>query len=113
MERLLEQSARLLAYTSIEFKRYLFDQIKWKSRLIGIKGSRGVGKTTLLLQYLKELEFPPEQVAYFSLDDLYFTTHTLKDTTDLFYKYGGKVLALDEVHKYPNWSTEIKNIHDF
>jgi predicted AAA+ superfamily ATPase len=113
MEILLEQSARLLAYTSIEFKRYLFSQINWNARLIGIKGSRGVGKTTLLLQYLKELELPSGQVAYFSLDDLFFTTKTLRETADQFYKHGGKIMALDEVHRYPNWSTEIKNIHDF
>jgi predicted AAA+ superfamily ATPase len=113
MHILLEQSERLLANTSLNFKRYLFNLIQWDNRLIGIKGARGTGKTTLLLQWIKELQLPTEKAAYFSLDDLYFTTHSLKDTVTTFYKNGGIVLGLDEVHKYKNWSQEIKNIYDF
>jgi predicted AAA+ superfamily ATPase len=113
MIALLEQSERLVANSSLDFKRYLFDVIQWNSRLIGIKGARGTGKTTLLLQWLKEQNLPAEKAAYFSLDDLYFTAHSLKDTVAQFYKNGGAILALDEVHKYMNWSLEIKNIHDF
>src|SRR5665647_36330 len=113
MMSLIEQSERLIANTSLEFKRYLFKVIKWNNRLIGIKGARGTGKTTLLLQWLKEQNLPAGKAAYFSLDDLYFTDHSLKDTVTLFYKNGGTVLALDEVHKYRNWSLEIKNIYDF
>jgi predicted AAA+ superfamily ATPase len=113
MHILLEQSARLIANTSLDFKRYLFDLIQWDNRLIGIKGARGTGKTTLLLQWIKELQLPTEKAAYFSLDDLYFTTHSLKDTVTTFYKNGGIVLGLDEVHKYNHWSQEIKNIYDF
>jgi predicted AAA+ superfamily ATPase len=113
MEILLEQSERLVNSTQIDFKRYLFNSIKWNNRLIGIKGARGTGKTTLLLQYLKELHLPANKAAYFSLDDLYFTTHTLKDTINHFYKNGGEVIILDEVHKYKNWAIEIKNIYDF
>ena len=113
MEILLEQSERLVAATSTEYKRYLYNTIKWSSRLIGIKGARGTGKTTLLLQWIKELDLPAEKAAYFSLDDLYFTVNSLKDTGTQFYKNGGEVLVLDEVHKYKNWSLEIKNIYDF
>lgn len=113
MISLIEQSERLIANTSLDFKRYLFNIIQWNNRLIGIKGARGTGKTTLLLQWLKEQNLPAVKAAYFSLDDLYFTGHSLKDTVTLFYKNGGTVLALDEVHKYRNWSLEIKNIYDF
>jgi len=113
MMALIEQSERLIANTSLDFKRYLFNIIQWNNRLIGIKGARGTGKTTLLLQWLKEQNLPADKAAYFSLDDLYFTDHSLKDTATLFYKNGGTVLALDEVHKYRNWSLEIKNIYDF
>ncbi len=113
MDILLEQSERLVNSTQLDFKRYLFNTIKWNNRLIGIKGARGTGKTTLLLQYLKELHVPANKAVYFSLDDLYFTFHTLKDTINHFYKNGGEVIVLDEVHKYKNWSLEIKNIYDF
>jgi predicted AAA+ superfamily ATPase len=113
MNILLEQSARLLAYTDVSFKRFLSQKINWNERLIGIKGARGVGKTTLVLQHLKGFSAPASSVAYFSLDDLYFAGHTLRETADSFYKQGGRVLALDEVHKYPGWSAEIKNLYDF
>ena len=113
MDILLEQSERLVSSINQSFKRYLFDIIQWDSRLIGIKGARGTGKTTLLLQWIKELNLPTEKAAYFSLDDLYFLEHSLKDTVTQFYKNGGLILVLDEVHKYKNWSIEIKNIYDF
>jgi predicted AAA+ superfamily ATPase len=113
MEILLEQSSRLLAYTPMDFHRYLDEKINWKSRLVGIKGARGVGKTTLLLQHLKRLELATHQAAYFSLDDLYFAGITLRESGESFYKKGGRVLALDEVHKYPNWAMEVKNLYDF
>jgi predicted AAA+ superfamily ATPase len=113
MNTLLEQSERLIASTNLDFKRYLFEVIQWNSRLIGVKGARGTGKTTLLLQWIKEQNLATEKAAYFSLDDLYFTEHSLKDTVSQFYKNGGSILALDEVHKYKNWSIEIKNVYDF
>jgi len=113
MIALLEQSERLVSSVSLDFKRYLFNFIKWENRLIGIKGARGTGKTTLLLQWVKEQNLPTEKAAYFSLDDLYFTANTLKDTVSQFYKNGGVILVLDEVHKYKNWSQEIKNCYDF
>lgn len=113
MITLLEQSERLVTGVNLDFKRYLFDFIKWENRLIGIKGARGTGKTTLLLQWIKEQNLPTEKASYFSLDDLYFTNHSLKETVSHFYKNGGVILVLDEVHKYKNWSQEIKNCYDF
>jgi uncharacterized protein len=112
MEELLEISRLRIASATMRFRRYLFGQINWNNQLIGIKGARGTGKTTLVLQWLHQLNLPAGKVAYLSLDELYFTRHTLLETARKFYQQGGKVLALDEVHKYPNWSTEIKNLHD-
>jgi uncharacterized protein len=113
MEPLLQQSEQLVKQVQTGFKRGLFDTIKWNSRLIGVKGARGTGKTTLLLQRLQALKLPAIEAAYFSLDDLYFTIHSLKDTATLFYKKGGRFLFLDEVHKYPGWARQIKNLYDF
>ena len=98
MNNLLEQSEFILENTSLDFKRFLFDEIKWKNRLIGIKGARGTGKTTLSLQWLKQQNLPVTKAAYFSLDDLYFTNHSLKETVVKFHKQGGNVLVLDEVN---------------
>ena len=113
MISLLEQSENLLVQTFLDFKRFLFNKIRWNNRMIGIKGARGTGKTTLLLQWLKQQNLPADKAAYFSLDDLYFTQHSLKETVSDYYKQGGKILVLDEVHKYKNWSAEVKNIYDF
>lgn len=113
MMHLLGQSESLLTNTSLSYTRFLYKHIRWNNRLIGIKGARGTGKTTLLLQWLKQQNLPTEKAAYFSLDDLYFSNHSLKETAKNFYRQGGKILILDEVHKYKSWSTEIKNIYDF
>lgn len=112
MEELLELSDRLISNVSLNFKRYLYNTINWNNRLIGIKGARGIGKSTLLLQRLKELKLSKKQVAYFSLDEMYFTANSLLEIAKNFYLLGGKVLVLDEVHKYPTWAREIKNLHD-
>ncbi|MDO8366050.1 MAG: AAA family ATPase, partial [Saprospiraceae bacterium] len=92
---------------------YLFAQVRWDNRLIGIKGARGTGKTTLILQRLKSMQALPTQAAYFSLDDLYFTQNHFSKTVEQFYREGGKAVFLDEVHKYPGWAMEVKNLHDF
>jgi predicted AAA+ superfamily ATPase len=113
MEQLLEKSAALIQRINTNKKRYLYEEINWKNRLIGVKGARGTGKTTLLLQKLKELQVSPKQGSYWSLDDFYFTTHSLVETAEEFYKKGGQYLFLDEVHKYQNWSIHIKNLYDF
>jgi len=112
MERLKALSRQRIEQTDFQFKRYLFSEIDWSNRLIAIKGARGVGKTTLILQYIKENFRNDEKVLYVSLDDIYFSANTLVELADTFYKSGGAVLFLDEVHKYPNWLQEIKNIYD-
>lgn len=112
MEYLLEKYHRRLNQISLSFTRYLMNEIKWDYRLIGIKGARGTGKTTLLLQYIKKNISAKNQALYASLDDIYFSNHRLIDVVDTFYKTGGKYLFLDEVHYYPDWSIELKNIYD-
>lgn len=112
MEELLEISQNRISGVTTDFKRYLFHQINWNDRLIGIKGARGVGKTTMLLQWLNEQKLSYKEKAYLSLDELYFTTNRLVDAAKYFYQQGGKILVLDEVHKYPDWSVEIKNLYD-
>jgi len=109
---LFEQSDALIADVSLRFKRYLYHQIEWGSRLIGIKGARGTGKTTLVLQWLNTRALSSRKALYVSLDDLYFSSNTLVDTGKEFYRQGGQTLVLDEVHKYPGWSREIKNLYD-
>lgn len=111
-KELIEASEQTIERTSNRFQRHMLENIPWNNQLIGIKGSRGVGKTTLILQHLKKLNLSYPNIIYVSLDDLYFTQHTLVDMASYFYKNGGRVIALDEVHKYPNWSREIKNIYD-
>lgn len=113
MDNLLTKSESLVSHIQTSFVRSLYASVNWENRLIGIKGSRGTGKTTLLLQRLSELGKPPAEAAYFSLDDLYFTTNSLAETATDFYKKGGRFLFLDEVHKYPEWAKHIKNLYDF
>lgn len=111
MQNLYRNFRLQLELTSTDFIRFLHDQIVWESRLIAIVGSRGVGKTTLLLQHIKKYE-NPEEVLYVTADDFYFTHHRLFDLAYQFYTQGGKKLFIDEIHKYKGWSTEIKNIYD-
>ncbi|MFN0213316.1 MAG: ATP-binding protein [Saprospiraceae bacterium] len=113
MENLLAKSAALVQRTPENFYRYLFAQVRWDNRLVGIKGARGTGKTTLILQRLKSMQALPTQAAYFSLDDLYFTQNHFSKTVERFYQEGGKTVFLDEVHKYPGWAIEVKNLYDF
>ena len=110
MEELLEISKRKIEEVSDKFSRYLFDKIDTERQLIGIKGARGSGKTTLLLQLLKRKNI--SECLYVSLDNLYFSSNSLFELASWFSKQGGMYLYLDEVHKYPNWSQEIKNIYD-
>ena len=113
MEQLFPRFQALVARTDTRFVRYLYHQIDWNNRLIAIVGSRGVGKTTMLFQHIKQNYDPTSgEVLYVSLDNMWFGTHTLVELADEFHKNGGKALYLDEVHKYPNWSREIKNIYD-
>lgn len=93
------------------FVRGLHSQINWQARAICIEGARGTGKPTLMWQHIHTL--PPEKALYVSLDDLYFREHRLTEVADSFYKQGGRYLFADEVHKYPDWQQEVKNIYDF
>jgi len=112
MQKLVSQFYEKYAQVQIQQVRDFMHTIDWDNRFIGIKGSRGVGKTTLLLQYIR-LNFEPNKtVLYVSLDHLYFLENTLYDLVSDFYKKGGLFIAIDEVHKYPNWAIEIKNIYD-
>lgn len=114
MDKLFQYSTSRISLVNTGFKRYLWNKIDWNNRLIAITGARGVGKTTLLLQYIKEnLAANPDEVIYVNLDDLYFSKNTIVDFADKFVKRGGKYLFFDEVHKYNNWSQEVKNIYDY
>lgn len=93
------------------FHRYLYNQLNWQSRMIGIVGPRGIGKTTMLLQYIKE-HIDNERCLYVSLDNMYFSSHSLVELADDFVIDGGEHLFIDEIHKYDNWSRELKQIYD-
>lgn len=111
MENLFLEFQQKLLYTSQNFERYLVKEIDINNRLIVIKGARGAGKTTLLLQMAK-FYLPTNHSLYVSLDHIYFYKNSLYDLAKSFELMGGKHLLLDEVHKYPNWSREIKLIYD-
>ncbi|MCH8487859.1 MAG: AAA family ATPase [Candidatus Cyclonatronum sp.] len=112
MQQLFEKSVQKVMRIERHFKRSLSDEIDWSSRLIGIKGARGAGKTTLMLQYMRENLPMNEQSLYVSLDAAWFMNHSLTDLMDDFVKAGGRFLFLDEVHKYPGWSGALKNAWD-
>jgi len=100
-----------LKLVSSNFHRYLYDTINWQSRLVGIVGPRGVGKSTMVLQYIKE-HYNQGEALYVDADNSYFTNHTLYQMADEFVKDGGVHLFIDEVHKYDKWSQELKQIYD-
>lgn len=112
MDALIELSYRKAQSIDTRFIRGIMDEIDWSDRLIGIRGARGVGKTTLLLQRIKKYLGNKTNSLYISLDNLWFAEHGLLHLVDFFVKRGGNFLFLDEVHKYPNWSQAIKNIYD-
>ena len=112
MDSLFKYSQASIGKASPNFNRYLLDTIEWDDRLIGIKGSRGVGKTTLMLQRAKQMYGTSLKAIYVSLDNFYFTKNRLFDFAEEFYLMGGRMLFLDEVHRYPSWSVEIKNLYD-
>ncbi len=111
METLFQKQQSLLARTNVSFKRYMYDKFPWDSRMVGLVGPRGVGKTTMLLQYIKEQN--TRDMLYLSADDMYLSNHRLTDVANEWYKNGGKRLFIDEIHKYKDWSVELKNMYDF
>ena len=109
---LLLQSKQIIEQVSLKFERYLLQDINWNNRLIAIKGARGSGKTTLILQYIaKNIEID-NTVLYISMEELYFYKNTLISLVNEFVLNGGKYLFLDDVHKYPDWARELKLIYD-
>lgn len=109
---LMQRYYRNLQMTEMTFSRYLYSQINWDARLIGIKGARGVGKSTLILQRIKEFHQNPDEAIYASLDDLWFSTFSLPDLVEYLYSRGVRHFYFDEVHKYPEWSRILKNLYD-
>lgn len=112
MDKLQERFSKLLRDTNTTFHRYMYTQIHWKSRMIGLTGPRGVGKTTLILQYIKE-NLPRNLSLYVTAEDFYFADHKLLELADQFTKQGGKYLFIDEIHKYNDWAKELKLIYDY
>ena len=112
MESLIKKSNILLSQTTLDFKRYLFSEIAWGDRMLGIVGPRGVGKTTMLLQYIKE-NLDVSETLYVQADDIYFANHTLIELADEFSKNRGKFLFIDEIHKYTGWSQALKSVYDY
>lgn len=113
MESLIRQYERLLKLTSTKHIRSLYGEISWNARLVGIKGARGVGKTTLMLQRIKLAFENPGQALYVSLDDIWFAGHTLLDLAEAASNMGITHLFIDEVHRMPGWQRQIKNVYDF
>jgi uncharacterized protein len=111
MDILFESQKRLVKSITSDFQRTMLTQLPWDERAIMLFGARGSGKTTLFLQHLKET-YTGEEALYLTLDDIYFKNHTLVDTARSFWQNNGKILLLDEVHKYEDWSREVKNIYD-
>lgn len=110
---LLDFMNEQLDLVDMSFKRYMYDKLPWEARLVGLTGPRGVGKSTLIMQYIKEMaEEDRKKALYVSADHSYFTVHTLTELASQFVREGGEWLYIDEVHKYSGWSKELKQIYD-
>lgn len=113
MESLFKKHRILISQTSTEIVREMMKSVNWEKQLVSIRGSRGVGKTTLMRQYIRQkYGVNAGEALYCVMDSMYFTNHTLLETAERFHIMGGKHLFLDEVHKYPTWSKEVKEIID-
>lgn len=110
---LLERRFRVkLESTNFKFRRSLYNEIDWTQPLIGIKGQRGVGKTTMMIQRIQDIDPSGNQSFYVSLDNLWFANHSLLDLAEELVKRGVRYLYLDEVHRFPGWERQIKNLYD-
>jgi uncharacterized protein len=109
---LFQYQENLLGQVDNSFYRSLFDHLPWGEQMFGITGLRGTGKTTMLLQYLKYKSFDSRKVLYITADHIWFYKNKIYDLADGFVLRGGDTLLIDEIHKYPNWSRELKNIYD-
>ena len=112
MESFYRTHAYLLEHTNAPVRHDLMDEIDWSDRLIGIKGTRGVGKTTFLLQYAKEKFGADRSCLFINMNNFYFSGHGLYEFAQEFYKRGGKVLLIDQVFKYTDWSHELRLCYD-
>lgn len=112
MNQLQDRFNKLLLETDTRFHRYMYERINWNGRMIGLTGPRGVGKTTLILQYIKE-NLPVDISLYVTAEDFYFADHRLLELADDFVKHGGKYLFIDEIHRYKDWSRELKLMYDY
>ena len=111
MRTLVARYRNILKNVDTSYVRNIHSTIPWNDRLIAILGARGVGKTTLVLQHIKLYE-DVDTTLFVYADDLWFSTHSLVTLAEIFYTNGGRALYIDEIHKYKNWSQEIKNIYD-
>ena len=113
MEAFFRTHAYLVEHTNAPVRRGLMDEINWNDRLIGIKGTRGVGKTTFLLQYAKEnFRCDDRQCLYINMNNFYFQGRGIADFAGEFYRTGGRVLLIDQVFKQPNWGSELGKCYD-
>lgn len=113
MEVLFKKHKLLISQVSMDIVREMMNVINWEKPLVAVRGSRGVGKTTLIRQYIKKTYgVDAGDALYCVMDSMYFTSHSLLDLAEKFHLMGGKHLFLDEVHKYPTWSKELKEIND-
>ena len=113
LDKLFEKYNQISKLQNYSYKRYPYSTINLQDKMIGILGSRGVGKTTLILQYLESSELPKSKKLYFSADSIIASSTSLYDIADEFCKSGGKLLAIDEIHKYQDFEKELKEIYDF
>ena len=112
MDKLFEHFQKFLNETDTDFFRYIYEEINWKNRMIGLTGPRGVGKTTLVLQHIKK-NLSLAETLYVTAEDFYFADSRLIDLAGDFVKRGGKYLFIDEIHKYKDWAKELKLIYDY
>lgn len=112
MDKLYEQFMKLLRETDTGFLRYIYSDINWESRMIGITGPRGVGKTTMVLQHIK-MNLNVSEALYVTAEDFYFSDNKIIELADTFVKRNGKYLFIDEIHKYRDWARELKLIYDY